>query len=191
MELVKKANDDDLLPFVGYCRAFVVDSDGLQRKTKGSRVEAPLHMRAEGNKKIFSAYFPAKDPVVMLKLQAEQQEYVYGKMWAGTICKPDENPNNNRLLCVIEGQNCKKLSDEVDGSPDNFCKCKAYMPFLVDCYSKPLDARMTTVDEKFVTKLVKVEVEIPDDLYADWLKYYQTLKRVEKEDDDDKKSDKK
>lgn len=35
MELVKKVDDDALLPFVGYCRAFVVDSDGLQRKTKG------------------------------------------------------------------------------------------------------------------------------------------------------------
>lgn len=41
------------------------------------------------------------------------------------------------------------------------------------------------------SQLVKVEVEIPDELYAEWLKYYQTLKRVEKEDDEDKKSDKK
>lgn len=39
MELVKKVNDDDLLPFVGYCRAFVVDSDGLQRKTKGQTIQ--------------------------------------------------------------------------------------------------------------------------------------------------------
>ncbi|EPR58321.1 hypothetical protein TGPRC2_211030 [Toxoplasma gondii TgCatPRC2] len=191
MELVSKVEDQDLLPFVGYCRIFVVDNDGLQRKTKGSRVEAPLHMRVENGKRIFSAYFPPKDPVTMLKIQSDEQEFIYGKLWVGTICKPEENPNTNRLLCVIQGQNCKRLSEEVDSSPDSTCKCKAYMPFLPECYSKPVDVRLTTADEKFVTKLVKLEVEVPDEMYEPWMRYYKTLKKVDQEDKNGEKDEKK
>ncbi|PFH32312.1 hypothetical protein BESB_016300 [Besnoitia besnoiti] len=191
MELLEKGGAQDLLPFVGYCRVFVVDNDGLQRKTKGSRVEAPVHMRAEGGKRIFTAYFPPKDPVTMLKLQSDEQEFVYGKVWVGAFCKPEENPNTNRLLFVLQGQNCKRLAEEVDASSDSTCTCKAFMPFLEDCYSKPVEARLTTADEKFVTKLVKLEVEVTDDVYEQWLRYYRTLKTVDKDDKDGEKKDEK
>lgn len=177
--------------FVGFCRLAIVDSDGLGRKVKGCAIESPLHLEiGELNESVLSCHFPRNDTIEFLRMNNDDNEYLGGCLCIGPSLKADEHINPNKILCKLENANCKKMLCQSSAVQENSSVCifktKAVMPFVKNAYDKLLDVNIYTHEVKFQTRVVKLEVKIPEDMYKEWKEYYETVSKFEKDKEKDK-----
>lgn len=184
----KKKEEEKPKIFVGFARLYVVDSDGLTRKTNGSCIEAPLHLRRAGSDGesgdfVFSAHFPPKDPIHLLKVTSEQSSYLCGLSWMGPCGKHDEPPSPNRTLLVLEATPCSKLDDEASS-----CTVTGHLPFLPSCYDHSIPVLLTLRSERFTCRVTSMSFELSQEVYEKWTMYFDSLKAFDKDKDGDKKN---
>lgn len=185
--------DTDNKPFVGYCRLALVDTDGLPKLLKGCNVECPLHLQErevpeKGTVKVLTACLSREDPIDFLRLGFDDTELLTGRWVIGSLRKTDEHVNPNRVICSLETIPCNKLSTLLnETSSSGRVSCQATMRMLPDAFDRPVEVTLHTVDYKLTTRVVKIEVTIPNDMFEEWRVYHDALKEYEKENDKDKK----
>eukprot|EP00922_Rhytidocystis_sp_ex-Travisia-forbesii_P043162 GHVS01064467.1.p1 GENE.GHVS01064467.1~~GHVS01064467.1.p1 ORF type:complete len:208 (+),score=28.49 GHVS01064467.1:64-687(+) len=183
---------DEEKPFVGFCRLSLVDQDGLGKQTKGTGIETALHMVKEDSGRLFVAELSKTDPIYFLRLGFDEAEFLTGGWHIGSQRKAGEHVNPNRMICNLQTVSGKKLNDMLDSDTcsNGVLKCSAVLPFIAKPYERPVDVFLHTYDYKLTTRIVKIEIRIPEDIYQEWDKYYKALKEFEKEDKADKDKDK-
>lgn len=70
----------ELKPFVGYCRLEIVDSDGIPKKTVGTRYQVPIQKTEKDDNVEIVALFPPRDPVNFLRMANDSSEILSVKL---------------------------------------------------------------------------------------------------------------
>lgn len=173
----------------GFISVMALDSDGFPRRTKGNSVEAPFALKKEGGVVYLEAQVPA-NPLFYLGVPQEDSFYLYGQCWLGTggFCRTNQICNMTSLeTCKIHA----KMSEE----SGNSFTIDAVMPFLKNSTERLCKATFTTATQKFITKVLKVSIAIPE---ADWNefkqyrgKFWKQNKHWSGKDENEKKKDEK
>lgn len=179
--------------FVGCCRLALVDSDGHERPLRGCAIEAPIHESTEEGHRVLVSDFPDSDPLDYFAVPQSDNQFLKGVWWVGAARKsPSDHINPNRVICkLVNTSTVTVLSNMPDGQSK--FTLKALVPFIPDCKKKPVQVTFTTTEYRLSTRVSRVEVRIPEEVYTLWEKYFKAIKDFEKEDkdkDEEKKDDK-
>merc|ERR1712083_77340 len=190
-------NDD---AFCGFLNLQVLDSDGYSKKTKGMSQQAPLFLvsdPASGDPVVIETEF-AVNPLFYVQVPAEENLYIFGQWWIG------EKFSQTSHICTTIPKACNQIHKEMEKSGTTEFVLQAEMPFLRNASSRLLQATVASKEQRFVTKVAKVRLEVPRSAWMEWKEYrarfWQYGKNQggagggggggeEKEDKDDKKKD--
>jgi len=189
-EELEKFMDEGDESFTGFCCLQILDQDGYPRKTRGSAIEAPLFFEAKGGAAgavVLEAEFAA-DPLFYLQVANEEGVYLYGQWWtgAGGWCR------TNQIGAIIPKETNKAHSEI--GDKGSFV-ADVEIPFLQNAGDKLAKATFSVKEQRFVTKVVKVSLEIPADHWQELKRYrsklWQSWKVWGGKDANEKKKDEK
>lgn len=174
----------------GFAAFFILDQDGYAKKTKGCALEVPWHlMSSEGDTVVLEAELPA-NPLFFLQVSAEEGNFFWGQWWLG-----DAKRTKTNAICDHIPKECKLIHKTLDGDKTDF-EIQAQVPFLKDSSSKLVTVKLSTKEQKFITKVVKAQLTMPKAAWVEWKQYRLKLWRASKvwagedKDDDEKKDDK-
>eukprot|EP00745_Piridium_sociabile_P008198 TRINITY_DN154852_c0_g1_i1.p1 TRINITY_DN154852_c0_g1~~TRINITY_DN154852_c0_g1_i1.p1 ORF type:complete len:182 (+),score=27.88 TRINITY_DN154852_c0_g1_i1:112-657(+) len=167
-------------PFVGWVRLHVVDCDGLEKRVKGMNLEAPVHKSEKDGKIVFTADMPREDPIRLLHLTGDESDLLMVRWVAG---HSELRSSSNRLLAALNTLRVKTACEEASSSVNEgpLFKGTACVPFVSGAYDRQVDVRFHTKEHKLVTRIIKVELEVPIDVFQEWEAYHESLKEWEKE----------
>lgn len=179
--------------FCGFCQLAVVDQDGYTRATKGNNLGGTLFCTRKNGKVALSAQW-SSNPLYYLQVQRDQNLYLSGDLWFG---EPKKSPTN--LIGKIVPKKSEQLLQEMEKANGEQFQVKVEMPFLANAAGRLATLTVTAKEEKFVTKVAKVELELSEEDWLEWKQYRLRFWRVgkawgggpEKADDDEKKDEKK
>ncbi|CEM40060.1 unnamed protein product [Vitrella brassicaformis CCMP3155] len=171
--------------FVGWTTVQIVDSDGLEKRVKGMAMTAPIHIKESGGMVTLTSDFPRADPIRLVHLTGSDDDYVTARWQAGHV--DSKGSGHNRLICALKTISAKKSFDEQAKDDCHVFVGEAHVPFCANGYDCPVKVKFTTSEFKLVTRIVKVEAEIPATMWKEWSEYHEALKEWEKEMKDDHK----
>lgn len=182
--------------FCGFVHIQVLDQDGMQQKTLGGNVKAPLHMvSGEGTPVVeLEAHFGVPvDPLFYLEVRNEENFFLWGQWWMDAPKWSEMNSFCN--LVPIKTTDCHK---NLEKSGNNTCTAQALCPFLKNSPDRLFEVTFTTKELKFKTKLTKATIKIPREAWTEWKQYRVRMWKSgknwqgqeEKDDDKDKDKDK-
>eukprot|EP00933_Yihiella_yeosuensis_P045710 TRINITY_DN41114_c0_g1_i1.p1 TRINITY_DN41114_c0_g1~~TRINITY_DN41114_c0_g1_i1.p1 ORF type:complete len:205 (+),score=58.28 TRINITY_DN41114_c0_g1_i1:78-692(+) len=186
----KRILDEENENVCGFCAFFILDQDGYNKKTKGSAVEVPWHLKsAEGDNVVLEAELPA-NPLFFLQVASEEGNYFWGQWWMG-----DSKRTKTNQICDIVPKDCRLIHKGLDGDKTEF-EVQAQVPFIKNSSSKLVTVKLNTKEQKFVTKVTTAELILPKAIWMEWKQYRLKLWRSSKvwggedKDDEDKDKDK-
>eukprot|EP00931_Biecheleriopsis_adriatica_P007292 TRINITY_DN108598_c0_g1_i1.p1 TRINITY_DN108598_c0_g1~~TRINITY_DN108598_c0_g1_i1.p1 ORF type:complete len:227 (-),score=78.60 TRINITY_DN108598_c0_g1_i1:66-686(-) len=188
----KKILDENDELACGFCSFSVLDQDGYAKKTKGAAVDAPWHLiKSDAETVVLRADLPS-NALFYLQVSNEDGLYFYGEWWLA-----DEGKSKTNQICNVVPKECKLIHKNLDGETTDF-EVQAQMPLLKDSSSKLVAIKLSTKEQKFVTKVVQAELTVPKPLWLEWKQQRLTLWRASKcwkgeaaGGDDEKKEEKK
>jgi len=151
-----KVMDAEDAMFCGFMSMQVVDSDGIQKLSKGSALGGVMHLsRADGKVKLTSKF--AVNPLYYLEIQRDAGLYLFGELWYG---EQKRTPLNG--IGRIVPKQCKALIDQTEKNGDSSCTCDVELPFLANSTEKMATLKIVTKEQKFVTKVVEASLELSE-----------------------------
>lgn len=196
----KKVIDGDDACFCGFMSLQVVDSDGLQKMNKGSAIGGVLHIEKEGGKvKLVSKH--SLNPLYYLEIQRDAALYLFGEIWYG---EQKRTPLNG--IGRVIPKSCKALIDSMEKAGSDSFELDVELPFLSNHVDRLGKLIVKTKEQKFVTKVVEVTLELSEADWTAWKEYRLKFWKVSKawgagwgggvtpdkdDDDDEEKKDKK
>jgi len=200
LEKEKKAidkimNDSDDM-FCGFVKLQILDQDAYARQVKGAEISGPVHLlKKEGGKVFLQATF-APNPLFYLMLEREPQNFLSGSMWYGDAkCSP------LNLIGKIVPKSCEQLVTTMDKTKSTEFVVKVELPFLANAPERLAPLNVVTREEKFITKVASVTLELGEAEWKEWKEYRVRFWKQTKawgaspgdggEEDDKKKDEKK
>eukprot|EP00440_Ansanella_granifera_P010692 gb/GFBE01011601.1/.p1 GENE.gb/GFBE01011601.1/~~gb/GFBE01011601.1/.p1 ORF type:complete len:208 (+),score=72.12 gb/GFBE01011601.1/:1-624(+) len=186
----KKILDENDELACGFCSFIILDQDGYAKKTKGCAVDAPWHLlKSDADSVVMQADLPA-NALFYLQIANEDGLYLYGEWWLG-----DAGKSKSNQICDLIPKECKLIQKALDGDKTDF-EVQAQMPLLKNSSARPITLKVSTQEQKFVTKIVRAELTVPKSLWLEWKQQRLTMWRASKAwkgegagGDDDKKKD--
>eukprot|EP00927_Polykrikos_kofoidii_P034510 TRINITY_DN29272_c0_g1_i1.p1 TRINITY_DN29272_c0_g1~~TRINITY_DN29272_c0_g1_i1.p1 ORF type:complete len:208 (-),score=58.89 TRINITY_DN29272_c0_g1_i1:151-774(-) len=192
-ELGKFVDEEDS-NFTGFLCLQVVDQDGYPKKTKGSMLEAPLFLSKQNGVVVLEAEFPA-DPLFFLGVPEGDNAYLFGQWWLG----PGGWARTNQIGTTIPALGTK-ISSDIEKDGGGKFPIQVEIPLLQGSDKKMVTATISTTQIRFVTKVTKAVLEIPDAHWKEMKEYRSKLwqswkvwsgkdENEKKKKDDEKKDD--
>eukprot|EP00747_Dinoflagellata_sp_TGD_P163078 gnl/TRDRNA2_/TRDRNA2_181394_c0_seq1.p1 gnl/TRDRNA2_/TRDRNA2_181394_c0~~gnl/TRDRNA2_/TRDRNA2_181394_c0_seq1.p1 ORF type:complete len:199 (+),score=59.43 gnl/TRDRNA2_/TRDRNA2_181394_c0_seq1:71-667(+) len=168
-EELEKFLDKNDEKFVGFCCLQVLDQDGYAKKTKGSCIEAPLHLDRTGNVVTLRAEFPA-DPLFYLAVRNEENTYVFGQWWfgPGSWCRTNQ-------ICALVPKDSQAIHKALEQSDNHTFVADAEVPFLQQASSRLMKVSFVTKEVKFLTKVTSATLELPEEAWTEVKRYRSRL----------------
>eukprot|EP00397_Hematodinium_sp_SG-2012_P061882 GEMP01082660.1.p1 GENE.GEMP01082660.1~~GEMP01082660.1.p1 ORF type:complete len:206 (+),score=47.08 GEMP01082660.1:44-661(+) len=180
-------NDDT---FCGFMALQTLDEDGYQKKTKGSSVEAPVHIEHVGNTVKITGYFTTPNPLFYLEIQNSDTQFVFGHVWFGG----DKVSRTNEIGKIVPKSMALLDAERSDEKTKGVAKAELQLAYIRDSTTRLCAVELNTVEKKFKTTLTKAVMTIPKDAWLELkayrLKFWQQNKSWEafkKGDDEDEK----
>eukprot|EP00927_Polykrikos_kofoidii_P008982 TRINITY_DN1373_c0_g1_i1.p1 TRINITY_DN1373_c0_g1~~TRINITY_DN1373_c0_g1_i1.p1 ORF type:complete len:204 (-),score=53.45 TRINITY_DN1373_c0_g1_i1:217-828(-) len=162
-EGAKKMMDESNELVCGFCSLQILDQDGYARKQKGSSIEGTLHLKStEGDSVVLEAMFPLS-PLFFLQISSEEGQFIFGRWWIG-----DANWSRSNQLCTLIPHDCQSISNKLDGAEFTL---DAEVPFLQNAPSRLVKVKFGVKEQRFVTKVISAEVQIPKASWEEWKEY--------------------
>merc|ERR1712176_894308 len=103
----------------------------------------------------------------------EEGQLMWGQFWIG------EKMTTLTTICNAVPKLCQTAHKEMEKTPNVFT-LDAEMPLLRNAPSKLVKVTVTTKEQKFLTKVAKVKLEIPRESWTEWknhkLRFWQFAK---------------
>jgi len=149
--------------FCGFMQLQIADEDGYGKKTKGAEIKGPLYMVSDAAADIvvLEAEF-TPNPLFYMQIPNDDGQLVCGQFWIG------EKSSTLSNICTIIPKLCTTLHKEMEKSGAAAFSLDAEMPLLKNAPSKLVKVAITTKEQKFITKVVKVSVSIPRANWTEW-----------------------
>lgn len=178
--------------FCGFCSFSIQDQDGYTRVVKGSSCSGPLFIEKAGAGVVISATF-TPNPLHYLEIQRDGNFYLVGNMWYGS-----EKKSASNLIGALIPKNSEQITTQLENG--DVAELQVDLPFLKNSGARLAKLKLTTKEQKFITKVVKVELELSAADWEEWKQYRLRFWRLGKtmgasgapsggDDDDDKKKD--
>eukprot|EP00416_Gambierdiscus_australes_P045106 CAMPEP_0171106120 /NCGR_PEP_ID=MMETSP0766_2-20121228/64090_1 /TAXON_ID=439317 /ORGANISM="Gambierdiscus australes, Strain CAWD 149" /LENGTH=198 /DNA_ID=CAMNT_0011567129 /DNA_START=82 /DNA_END=678 /DNA_ORIENTATION=- len=182
----KRLLDEEDENVCGFCSLQLLDQDGYTKKTKGSNIQVPFHhASSEGDMIVLESVFPMNQ-LFYLQIPSEEGNNIYGRWWLG------EKWSTNSQICELVVKDCVAIHKSLDGDKKDFI-LDAQVPFLRDSDTRLVKVNVTVKEQRFVTKVARVTLQIPKAAWLEWKQYRLKLWRTSKmwggEDKDDEKKD--
>eukprot|EP00747_Dinoflagellata_sp_TGD_P190177 gnl/TRDRNA2_/TRDRNA2_51455_c0_seq1.p1 gnl/TRDRNA2_/TRDRNA2_51455_c0~~gnl/TRDRNA2_/TRDRNA2_51455_c0_seq1.p1 ORF type:complete len:219 (+),score=71.22 gnl/TRDRNA2_/TRDRNA2_51455_c0_seq1:42-659(+) len=190
-ENAKKVLDEADEFVCGFCALQILDQDGYVKKTKGSSIEAPLHLvpGADGDDSVtLEALFPA-NPLFFLQITNEEGNYLFGRWWLGEA----KWSRTNQVVTLIP-KDTQAIHKQLDDEGTKTFTADSEMPFLRNAPANLIKVSFETKEQRFVTKLVSAKLQIPKAKWHEWKQYRLKLWKSSKSwgaEDKDPKDDEK
>merc|ERR1712194_189103 len=158
-----KAFDATDESFCGFMALSIIDSDGYGKKTKGADIKGPLYMVSDGASEgpvVLEAEFTL-NPLFYLGVPNEEGQLLWGQWWIG-----EKNSQLTNIGSAVP-KLCMSAHKDMEKTPKEFT-LEVEMPLLRNAPSKLCKATVTTVEQKFLTKVAKVKLEIPRASWTEW-----------------------
>jgi hypothetical protein len=160
----RKIFDEHDESFCGFMSLSLIDSDGYAKKTKGCEIKGPLYMVSEGNSDgpvVIESEF-ALNPLFYLQVPNEDGLLIWGQWWLGEKASP------LTTICSAIPKLCQAAHKEMEKSSSSEFTLDAEAPLLKGAPGKLYKVTITTREQKFITKVVKVTLEIPRSHWVEW-----------------------
>eukprot|EP00928_Gymnodinium_smaydae_P049088 TRINITY_DN3290_c0_g1_i1.p1 TRINITY_DN3290_c0_g1~~TRINITY_DN3290_c0_g1_i1.p1 ORF type:complete len:241 (-),score=69.05 TRINITY_DN3290_c0_g1_i1:231-896(-) len=187
--------------FCGFMSLSIIDSDGYAKKTKGANMQGPLYMvsdGASGDPVVLETEF-AMNPLFYLQVPNEDNQLLFGQWWLG------EKFSELGKICACIPKLCQDAHKEMEKNSSSEFTLQAEMPLIRNSPSRLMKVTVTTKEQKFLTKVTKVSLQIPREAWTEFknhrLKFWQYSKNQsgaggggggggdDKDDDEDKKKE--
>eukprot|EP00746_Dinoflagellata_sp_MGD_P161351 gnl/MRDRNA2_/MRDRNA2_88452_c0_seq1.p1 gnl/MRDRNA2_/MRDRNA2_88452_c0~~gnl/MRDRNA2_/MRDRNA2_88452_c0_seq1.p1 ORF type:complete len:211 (+),score=55.76 gnl/MRDRNA2_/MRDRNA2_88452_c0_seq1:66-698(+) len=187
---LKKFLDEADEKFCGFCSLQLVDQDGYSRKTKGSNIEAPIQMvKGDGGSLKMVAEFSNNNPLFYVEVPNQDEIFMFGQIWYGS----GSWGRTSQIMNFIPKE-CKKLHSQMEKEGKAAFTVDAEVPFITDAPSRLLKTTFETVEQRFITKVCRVTVEVPVEVWKEWKSYrsrmFQSWKSWSGKDENEKKKKK-
>mmetsp|Transcript_4915 Transcript_4915/g.12246 ORF Transcript_4915/g.12246 Transcript_4915/m.12246 type:complete len:215 (+) Transcript_4915:233-877(+) len=190
----KIMNDADDM-FCGFVKLQILDQDAYARQVKGAEIAGPVHLvKKEGGKVFLQATF-APNPLFYLMLEREPNNFLSGEMWYGDAKRSPLN-----LIGKIVPKSCEQIVSTMDKTKSSESTLKVELPFLANAPERLAPLSVVTREEKFITKVASVTLELGEAEWKEWKEYRVRFWKQTKAwgaspgdggDEDDKKKDEK
>jgi len=154
-------SDED---FCGFMSLMIVDSDGYAKQTKGMATKGPLYMVSDGaaaDPVVLETEF-AMNPLFFIQVPNDENLLLYGQWWIG------EKPSTLTTIGSAIPKSCTMLHKDMEKSSTSVFSLDVEMPLLKGAPSRLVKAQITTKEQKFITKVMKVRLEIPRASWMEW-----------------------
>jgi len=172
----KKWMDESDENFCGFMSLMIVDSDGYAKKTKGMDIKGPLYMTsdgASGDPVVLETEF-AMNPLFYIQVPNEENLLMFGQWWMG------EKPSTLTTIGSAIPKACQIAHKDMDKSSTADFSIDVEMPLLKGAASRLVKATITTKEQKFVTKVVKVKLEVPRASWTEWKEHRRRFQQFGK-----------
>jgi len=172
----KKWFDENDENFCGFMSLMIVDSDGYAKKTKGMDIKGPLYMTsngASGDPIVLETEF-AMNPLFYIQVPNEENLLMFGQWWIG------EKPSTLTTIGSAIPKACQVAHKDMDKSSTPDFSIDVEMPLLKGAPSRLVKATITTKEQKFVTKVVKVKLEVPRASWMEWKEHRRRFQQFAK-----------
>jgi len=162
--LKRKMYDELDESFCGFMSLSLIDSDGYAKKTKGAEIKGPLYMVSEGNSEgpvVIESEF-SLNPLFYLQVPNEDNLLVWGQWWLGEKATP------LTTICSAIPKLCQTAHKEMEKATSTEFTLDAEAPLLKGAPGKLYKVTVATREQKFITKVVKVTLEIPRPYWVEW-----------------------
>jgi len=193
----KKWFDDADEDFCGFMSLMIVDSDGYAKKTKGMDMKGPMYMVSDGaaaDPVVLETEF-AMNPLFYVQVPNEESLLLFGQWWIG------EKPSTLTTIGSAIPKACQIAHRDMEKSSTAEFSMDVEMPLLKGAPSRLVKATISTKEQKFITKVVKVRLEVPRASWKEWKEHRYRFKTLGKNqgggggggggDDDEKKDEEK
>lgn len=180
--------------FCGFTQLSIVDIDGYPKQIKGSGIAGALFLsRTNGKITIESSFAP--NPLYFMKVERDSNMFLTGELWFGEAKKSPLN-----LIGKIVPKSCEQCVNVMEKTKAEEFQLKVEIPFLKDSPNRLAMLTVVTKEEKFVTKILKISLELADADWMEWKQYRMKFWRSSKawgasppaeDDKDEKDKDKK
>lgn len=159
----RKWMDEDDDNFCGFLNLQIVDSDGYAKKTKGMAIERPLYMTSgSGSENVTLEAEIAMNPLFFIQVPNEDSLLLHGTWWIG-----EKSGSLSNIGSTIPKM-CTAAHKDMEKSSSAEFKVDVEMPLLKGAPSRLVNAVVTTKEQKFVTKVTKVTLDIPRQSWKEW-----------------------
>jgi len=172
----KKWFDESDENFCGFMSLMIVDSDGYAKKTKGMDIKGPLYMTSDGaagDPIVLETEF-AMNPLFYIQVPNEENLLMFGQWWMG------EKPSTLTTIGSAIPKACQIAHKDMDKSSTADFSIDVEMPLLKGAASRLVKATITTKEQKFVTKVVKVKLEVPRASWTEWKEHRRRFQQFGK-----------
>merc|ERR1719491_2697598 len=142
----------------------IVDSDGYAKQTKGMDIKGPLYMVSDGtagDPVVLETEF-AMNPLFFIQVPNDENLLLFGQWWIG------EKPSTLTTIGSAIPKSCTMLHKDMEKSSTSVFSLDVEMPLLKGAPSRLVKAQITTKEQKFVTKVTKVRLEVPRASWMEW-----------------------
>lgn len=160
----RKWFDESDESFCGFMSLMIVDSDGYAKKTKGMDIKGPLYMVSDGaaaDPVVLETEF-AMNPLFFIQVPNDENLLLFGQWWIG------ENPSTLTTIGSAIPKSCTVVHKEMEKSSTAEFSMDVEMPLLKGAPLRLVKACIITKEQKFVTKVVKVRLEVPRASWVEW-----------------------
>jgi len=160
----RKIFDEHDEAFCGFMNLSLIDSDGYAKKTKGCEIKGPLYMVSGGDSEgpvVIESEF-AMNPLFYLQVPNEDGLLLWGQWWLGETATP------LTTICSAIPKLCQSAHKEMEKASSPEFTLEAEAPLLKGAPGKLYKVTITTREQKFITKVVKVTLEIPRPYWVEW-----------------------
>jgi hypothetical protein len=160
----KKVLDENDESFCGFVGLQIVDSDGYAKKVKGMDIKGPLFMvsdGATGDPVVLEAEF-AMNPLFYIQVPNDESLLMFGQWWIG------EKQSTLGTIGTAIPKSCQTALKDMEKSSSTDFTIDVEMPLLKGAPTRLVKAQITTKEQKFITKVVKVKLEVPRASWQEW-----------------------
>merc|ERR1740138_369646 len=132
----------------------IVDSDGYAKKTKGMDIKGPCYMVSDGvagDPVVLETEF-ALNPLFYVQVPNEDSLLLMGQWWIG------EKPSTLTMIGSALPKACHIAHRDMEKEGTAEFQMDVEMPLLRGAPSRLAKATISTKEQKFVTKVVKVKL---------------------------------
>lgn len=196
----RKFMDETDENFCGFVSLMIVDSDGYAKKTKGMDIRGPLYLTSDGaagDPVVLEAEF-ALNPLFYINVPNEENMLLFGHWWIGEKFSP------LTTIGAAIPKACQAIHKEMEKSGTADFSIDVEMPLLRNAPAKLAKAQVSTKEQRFVTKVIKVKLEMPRASWMEWKEHRNKFRQLAKNmsgagggggggggDEDEKKEEKK
>jgi len=163
--------------FCGFMSLQIVDTDGYAKKTKGMELKGPMYLvsdGAAGDPVVLESEFSATNPLGYCQVPNEENLLLCGAWWVG------EKPSTLTTIGSSIPKSCQVAHKDMEKSSTTEFSMDVEMPLLKGAPSRLVKATVTTKEQKFITKVVKVRLEVPRASWMEWKQHRYRFKEFNK-----------